>query len=185
MYGKIVVSMLLALASTLQAMPGRPTRFKVLAEGSKQGEADARELVIRDASSLQTVWDDLQAKSDQLPIRGTEVPKVDFKTHVVVFIRMETQSDFDSSIEVTHVVRERARVGRNAQTVITVEESQREAGCSMISVVQHVTPYTLVEVEGTQEVVFRHVQKAIPCTSYIPQAPPGKSPKPRRKHAFS
>lgn len=165
MYGKIVVSMLLALASTL---PGRPTRFRVLAEGWEQGEADAREMVIRDASSLHTVWDELHTRPEQSPGSAKAAPKVDFTTHVVVFIRMETQSDTDSGVEVKHVVRERARAGRNAQTVITVEESHREAGCSMIGIVRHVAPYTLVEVEGTQEVVFRHVMKAIPCSSYIP-----------------
>jgi hypothetical protein len=114
MYGKIVVSMLLALASTLPAVPGRPTRFGVLAEGWQQGEADARELVIRDASSLHTVWDELHARPDQSPGSGTAAPKVDFTTHVVVFIRMETQSDTDSSVEVTRVVRERARGAKRA-----------------------------------------------------------------------
>ena len=45
-------------------------------------------------------------------------------------------------------------MGRNAQMVITVEESQLETGCVMLSLLQHVTPFTLVEVEGAQEVVF-------------------------------
>ena len=42
MYGRIAVSMLLALASALQAEVVRPTRFRVLAGGREVGEADAR-----------------------------------------------------------------------------------------------------------------------------------------------
>jgi hypothetical protein len=171
MYGKIVVSMLLALAYTLPAVPRRSTRFRVLADGWERGKTDARELVIRDASSLHTVWDELHARSAQLPFSGTAAPNVDFTTHIVVLIRMETQSHMESRVAVKRVVRERAHMGQNAQTAITVEESQLETGCVMLALLQPVTPFTLIEVEGTQEVVFRHVKKAIPCSTYIPLRP--------------
>lgn len=172
MYGKTVVSMLLILVTIPPAISGRPTRFRVLDEGRQQGEADARELVISDASALSTLWDELHAKSDRSSGGGTAAPKVNFATHVVVFIQMEPHRDTDPRIDVTRVVKERARAGQNAETIVTVEETRRETGCSMIvSTTQpKAAPYVLVEVAGTPEekIVFRHVQKEIPCRSYIP-----------------
>jgi hypothetical protein len=182
MFARIVVSIVLTLTSVVPAAPGKSTSFKVLAEGWQQGNADARETVIRDASSLQTVWDELHARPDQPPGSGPAVPKVDFTTHVVVLIRLEPQTDTDTRVEATRVVREAGRAGETAHKVVTVEEWHREAGCMMIGIIQHVTPYTLVEIAGTQEeVVVRHVMKEIPCGSYIPPAPknPGVS-RPRR-----
>lgn len=165
MYGKILVSVWLVLASTLPTPPGRAIRFRVLADGWEQGTADAREMVIRDADSLHTVWAEIHASAG----RPAGDPKVDFTKHVVVFVRLETQSDTDTRVEVTRASRERGRAGQNVRTIITVEETRREAGCSMIVMAdRHVTPYALVEVEGTQEVVFRHVVKALPCESYRP-----------------
>jgi hypothetical protein len=127
-YGKFVGSVLLGLAVTLPPVPGRPIRFRVLAAGAEPGAADARELVIRDASSLNTNWAELHEKSNQSPGSATAAPKVDFTTHVVVFIRMETQSGTEAGVAVTRVVKGRASAGRNVQTEITVEESRLETG---------------------------------------------------------
>ena len=173
MYGNIVVRVLLALASALQAGPGgpgKPARLRVLAEGRELGEADAREQVIRDAGTLRAVWDELRARSGGFgPGGGGRLPEVDFKTHVVVFVRL---GGYAEGVEVTRVVSVRARGGRRAQTVVTVEEQHLEARCpSMLTIAE--VPYTLVEVAGTQEIVFRRIMKAVPCRgSVIPRAAP-------------
>jgi hypothetical protein len=170
MYGNIVVRVLLALASALQAGPGKPARLRVLAEGRELGEADAREQVIRDAGTLRAVWDELRARSGGFgPGSNMTLPEVDFKTHVVVFVRL---GGYAEGVEVTRVVSGRARGGRRAQTVVTVEEQHQEARCpSMLTIAE--VPYTLVEVAGTQEVAFRRIMKAVPCRgSVIPRAAP-------------
>ena len=170
MSGRIVVSVLLALASALQAGPAKPSRFRVLSEGREMGEADARGQVIRDADTLRTVWEELRARSNGFgPGSDTELPEVDFKTHVVVFVRL---GEYAEGVEVTRVMSERARGGQKAQSVVTVEVQRQQARCpSLITIMQ--TPYTLVEVAGTQEVVFRRVTKEVPCRGgIIPRAAP-------------
>jgi hypothetical protein len=170
MSGKLVVSVLLALASALQAGPARPARFRVLSEGRETGEADAREQVIRDAATLRAVWEELRARSDGFgPGSETKLPEVDFKTHVVVFVRL---GEYAEGVEVKRVLSGRAQGGQKAQSVVTVEVQRRQAQClSLITIMQ--TPYTLVEVAGTQEVVFRRVTKEVPCRGgIIPRAAP-------------
>src|SRR6266436_10031224 len=159
MYRKIIAVALLSLTFALPAMTGRPARFRVLAEGRALGAVDARALVIRDPSTLRAVWDELQTQSELSLGASRTLPAVDFKTHVVVFVRMEPQSDTYSSLEVTRVARRRARTGQSAQTVVTVEERLPETGCTMLGTRGHWAPFTLVQVEGSQEVVFKRVRK--------------------------
>jgi hypothetical protein len=157
MYQKIIAGALLSLTFAWPAVTGRPVRFKLLAGGRATGEVDARALVIRDASALGAVWDEIHTQSELLFSVGRTLPAVDFTKHIVVFVRMEQQSGMDSSVEVTRVAR------RGTQTVVTVEERFPEAGCMMLGPSGHWAPFTLVEVAGTQEVVFQRVRKAIPC----------------------
>ena len=179
MYRKIIAVALLSLTFALPAVTGSPARFKVLIEGRALGAVDARALVIRDASALRAAWDELHRQSELSLFASPTLPVVDFKTHVVVFVRMEPQSDMDSSLEVTRVARRRARTLHGAQTVVTVEERVPETGCTMLRPLGHWAPFTLVQVEGTQEVVFKRVRKAIPCDE-IPRIRPDS---PARRNA--
>ncbi|HZS48097.1 MAG TPA: hypothetical protein VFC63_23710 [Blastocatellia bacterium] len=83
-------------------------------------------------------------------------------------MRTKTQSGFEQGVRVKSLTTQRARTGNKTEIVVTVEEQQFESGCARLTLIQELTPYSLAEIDGTQEVVFKHVTKSIPCRSYVP-----------------